>query len=56
MVVQGHATFRMVRSEHITFNNAETHSGHNKAKHWVDDHNNRRHDPIDVAEMWQTKW
>ena len=54
--VQGHATFWMVRGEHITFNYAEPHAGHNKGKHWVDDHNNKRHDPIDIAEMWKKKW
>ena len=49
--VHGHATFWMIRGECITFNYAEPHLGHNKAKHWVDEHNNRRHDPIDNAEM-----
>ena len=32
------------------------HLGHNCSKHWVDDHNNHRHDPIDLAETWQPKW
>ena len=54
--VQSHATLLMVRGEHITFNYAESHSGHNKTKHWVDDHNNSRYDPIDMAETWRTKW
>ena len=31
-------------------------SWHNKAKHWVDDHNQRRHSPIDLAETWKTQW
>ena len=31
-------------------------SRHNKAKHWVDDVNNRRHDPIGLEEVWATKW
>ena len=26
------------------------------AKHWVDDINNRRHDPIGLEEVWGTKW
>ena len=50
--VQGHATFWMVRGKQITFNYTEPHSGHNKANHWVDDHKNRRHDPIDIADTW----
>ncbi len=28
---------------------------HNKTKHWVDDHNQRRHSPIDIAESWKTQ-
>ena len=46
----------MMRGEQISFNYTEPHKGHNKTKHWVDDHNNRRHDPIDISEMWRTKW
>ena len=49
--VQGHATFWMVRGERITFNYAEPHLRHNKAKYWVDAHNNRRHDPIDKGKV-----
>ena len=29
---------------------------HNHAKHWVDDVNNRRHDPIGLGDVWGTKW
>ena len=54
--VQGHAMFWMVRGEQIPCNYAEPHSGHNKANHQVDDHNNGGHDPIEIAEMWMTKW
>ena len=54
--VHGHATFWMVRVEHINFNYAEPHSGHNEEKIWVDDHNNRRHIPIDIVETGKTKW
>ena len=25
---------------------------HNRSKHWVDDANNRRHDPIDLEQVW----
>jgi hypothetical protein len=31
-------------------------SWHNQPKHWVDDHNQRRHAPIDLAEIWKTQW
>ncbi|KAL7481279.1 LOW QUALITY PROTEIN: hypothetical protein ACHAW6_006960 [Cyclotella cf. meneghiniana] len=33
----------------------EPNSHHNHAKHWVDDVNNCRHAPIDLADAWQTK-
>ncbi len=29
---------------------------HNKTKQWVDDHNQRRHAPIDIASTWKTQW
>jgi len=31
-------------------------SRHNHSKHWVDDVNNQRHDPIGLEEVWATKW
>ncbi len=31
-------------------------SHHNHAKHWVDDVNNWRHDPIGLEEVWATEW
>ena len=31
-------------------------SRHNRSKHWVDDVNNRRHDPIGLEDVWATKW
>ena len=31
-------------------------SRHNKAKHWVDDVNNQRHDPNGLEDVWATKW
>ena len=39
-----------------TFKYAEPLSRLNRAKHWVDDVNNRRHAPIGLEEMWRTKW
>ena len=29
---------------------------HNQSKHWVDDHNQRRQAPIDLADCWKTQW
>jgi hypothetical protein len=31
-------------------------SRHNHSKHWVDDVDNRRHDPIGLEQVWHTKW
>jgi hypothetical protein len=31
-------------------------SCHNQSKHWVDDHNQCRHAPVDLTESWKTKW
>ena len=54
--VEDHQTFWMLGGKHITFNYPEPPSGHNKAKHGVDDHNDIRHDPIDIAGTCRTKW
>ena len=54
--IQDHPTWRFVEGEWKTFKYAEPFSRHNRAKHWVDDVNNRRHDPIGLEEVWQTKW
>ena len=53
--VEDHQTFQMVVVKLIIFKYPEPCSDHNKAKHLVDNHNNRRHDPIDIADMWRTK-
>ena len=29
---------------------------HNQSKHWVNDHNQRRQAPIDLADCWKTQW
>lgn len=39
-----------------SFNYPEFLSNHNHSKHWVDDVNNRRHDPIGLEQVWHTKW
>ena len=40
----------------IEFYYPEPMSWHNSAKHWVDDHNQRRQAPIDIADIWKTQW
>ena len=40
----------------MTFKCADYLSCHNHSKHWVDYANNRRHDPIDLKQVWHTKW
>ena len=54
--VEGHSTWRCVNGEWKSFRYAEPFSRHNKGKHWVDDVNNRRHDPIALDSTWKTKW
>ena len=40
----------------VEFYSPEPVSWHNQAKHWVDDHNQRRQAPIDMADCWKTQW
>ena len=55
--VEGHIAYRTLSSgTRICWLYAEPNSRHNRSKHWVDDVNNQRHAPIDLAEAWQTKW
>ena len=54
--VEGHSTWRCVNGEWKSFRYAEPFSRHNKGKHWVDNVNNRRHDPIGLEYTWKTKW
>ena len=55
--IQDHKTWRkMEDGRWRSFNYTEPFSRYSKAKHWVDDHNNRRHDPIGLEEVWGTKW
>ena len=53
---QDHPTWRKVDGEWKTFKYAEPFSRHNKGKHWVDDVNKRRHSPISLESIWETKW
>lgn len=54
--IQDHPTYRKVDGAWKTFKYAEPFSRYCRAKHWVDDVNNRRHDPIGLEEVWHTKW
>jgi len=59
--VDDHNTFRDTTNadgsrSRIQFKYPGPISRHNRAKHWVDDSNNRRHDPIALSDVWRTKW
>ncbi|KAL7525460.1 hypothetical protein ACHAXR_001013, partial [Thalassiosira sp. AJA248-18] len=54
--VADHKTYRQKDGVNVTFNYVEYLSRHNRSKHWVDDVNNRRHDPIGLEQVWHTKW
>ena len=54
--VEDHTTWRKVDGEWRSFKYTEPFSRHNRSKHWVDDVNNRRHDPVGLEEVWRTKW
>jgi hypothetical protein len=54
--VSDHTTWRKKDGEWVSYNYAEYLSRHNRCKHWVDDVNNRRHDPIGLDQVWKTKW
>jgi len=54
--IQDHPTWRLMDGMWRTFKYAEPLSRHTGAKHWVDDVNNRRHDPIGLEQVWATKW
>ena len=54
--INDHPTWRFVDGEWKSFKYAEPFSRHNRAKHWVDDVNHRRHSPISLEEIWTTKW
>ena len=55
--VPTHTTWRQkTGGEWTTFNYSESLSRHNHSKHWVDDVNNRRHNPIGLEQVWHTKW
>ena len=53
--IDDHKTRRVVNGQVKTFRYVEPISRHNLAKHFVDDVNNRRHDPIGLDQGWPTK-
>ena len=53
--IPSHRTRRVVGGQVKTFSYVEPLSRHNTAKHFVDDVNNRRHDPIGLDSSWATK-
>jgi hypothetical protein len=55
--VDGHQAVRTLTNGSIArWTYTEPVSRHNRSKHWVDDHNQRRHAPIDLSFVWRTKW
>ncbi|KAL7524687.1 hypothetical protein ACHAXR_004709, partial [Thalassiosira sp. AJA248-18] len=54
--VADHPTYRQVQGQWMSYKYTEPISRHRKAAHWVDDVNNRRHDPIGLEDVWGTKW
>ncbi len=54
--VDDHVIYRNIDGEWKTFNYVELMSHHNCNKHWVDDVNNRCHDPIGLEDVSATKW
>ncbi|KAL7554463.1 hypothetical protein ACHAWF_019026 [Thalassiosira exigua] len=55
--VADHEAYRKTSAgEVVRWKYAEPNSRHNRAKHWIDDHNQRRHSPLDLAQLWNTKW
>ncbi len=54
--IQDHSTGCKIGGQWKSFKYSEPISHHNCAKHWVDDHNNCRHDPIGLEQTWRTKW
>jgi hypothetical protein len=54
--IQDHVTWRLVDGVWKSFKYTEPFSRHHRSKHWVDDVNNCRHNPIGLEEGWVTKW
>ena len=54
--IQDHLRWRLMNGVWKSFKYTEPLSRHNRAKHWVDDINNRCHDPIGLESAWATHW
>ena len=55
--VEGHQAYRKLSTgQAVRWTYVEPVSRHNRSKHWVDDHNQRRPAPIDLSFVWCTKW
>ena len=54
--VTDHSTYRQKDGEWVTFKYAKFIYRNNHSKHWADDVNNRRHDPIGIEQVWHKKW
>ena len=55
--VPGHKAWRRTSTGEVhEWTYVEPNSRHNRAKHWVDDHNNKRHSPLDLGQLWNTKY
>ncbi len=54
--VDDHLTYCSIEREWKSFKGIEPMSCHKCAKHWVDDLNNSRHDPIALEDVWGMKW
>ena len=56
-MVEDHATRRQSNDGiYVQFKYPQPISCHNRSKNWVDDENNRRHDPISLSDTWRTKY
>jgi hypothetical protein len=49
-------TYRQIDGKWQSFKYAKYLSRHNRSKHWVDNVNNRCHNPIGLEDVWATKW
>ena len=54
--VPDHSTYQQKYGEWVTFKYAKYLYRQNHSKHWVDDVNNRRHDPIGLDNFWHTNF
>jgi hypothetical protein len=53
---EDHPTYQKVDGRWKSFKYSEPFSRYTRGKHWVDDVNQRRHDPIGLEEVWGMKW